>query len=180
MAAGASPIGAMMLQMLMQKIAGGQAGQGGPGGGGPGGDPGGGPGGPSLPGAGMSGQPGGGSPGGTSGMTVASPADQQGDELSKELSIMRVADPNMVSREIDAINSRISVLINHTNRSLPKVALGLSKALSGVHTALKAANEAAQAMAVAAPPINNSALPPGFNPAANADTGSPMGPGGPQ
>ena len=72
----------------------------------------------------MAGTPGGGSPGGMSGMTVSSPSDQQGDALSKELSVMRVADPNMVAREIDSINQRISVLINHTNRSLPKVALG--------------------------------------------------------
>jgi len=186
MAAGPSPLQALLLQQMMARIASGAGGGGAPGGGGPPGLPGAGgpgPGGPDpMAAPGMEGQPGNGAPGGGGGMTVSSPADQQGDALSKELSVMRVADPGMVAREIDVINRKINALIAHTGSSLPGVALGLSKAMAGVQRALSEANKAHQAMAVAGPPLNISALPPAAMATGSGTPGSPgmTAGGGPQ
>lgn len=163
-----NPIQGMMLQALMQKIAGGAAG---PGPGSPGGP---------LPMAGGAG----GAPGGADGQTVASSADQQGDQLSKELSVMRVADPQMMTKELTSVKKQIVTLINHSAMSLPAVARGLSKTLQGIDAALKAAGEAAQTMqtlpggpeaqtGVSGPPLGNSALPP----AMASGAGSPLQPG---
>lgn len=170
-----SPVQAMMLQQLMQRIAGGGAGAaGGPGGPGPGS-----PGGP-LPLAGGAG----GAPGGADGTTVASPADNQGDALSKELSVMRVADPQMMTKQLTSVKKQIVTLINHSAMSLPAVARGLSKTLQGIDAALKAAGEAAQTMqtlpggpeaqsGASGPPFGNSAIPPQMS----AGAGSPGQPG---
>jgi hypothetical protein len=153
-----SPVQAMLLQSIISKIAGG-------GGGGP--TPGS-PGGP-TPLAGAAG-----APGGADGVTVASPADGQSDQLSKELSIMRKADPQMMTRELTSVKQHIVTLINHSAMSLPAVARGLSKTLQGIDAALKAAGEAATTMAtvaggpsdsqsgVSGPPLGTSALPPGL------------------
>src|ERR1700722_13849814 len=151
-----NPIQAMMLQQLMQKIAGGGAA-------GPGS-----PGGP-MPMAGGQG----GAPGGSDGMTNASGSDPQSDALSKELSVMRVADPKMMTNQLTSVKKQIVTLINHSAMSLPAVARGLSKTLQGIDAALKAAGEAAQTMqtlpggpdastGVGGPPLGNSALPPGM------------------
>jgi hypothetical protein len=149
-----------MLQALMAKIA---QGQGGGGGGLPGS-----PGGP-VP---LAGGAGGGAPGATDGTTVASPADAQGDQLSKELSVMRTADPQMMTQQLTSVKKQIVTLINHSAMSLPAVARGLSKTLQGIDAALKAAGEAATTMAtvaggpsagqqgVSGPPLGISALPP--------------------
>ena len=185
---GASPLQAILLQKMMADIAarggGGGAPGAGPGPGGPPGMPGMPPGMPppaGIPAPGMEGQPGNGAPGGGGGMTVSSSADDQGDALSKELSVMRVADPGMVAREIDGINRKINALIAHTGSSLPGVALGLSKAMAGVQRALSEANKAHQAMAVAGPPLNNSALPPASMATGSGVPGQPgMGLQGPQ
>lgn len=151
----ANPIQAMLLSSLMQKIAGGA---GGPGPGSPGGP---------LPMAGGSG----GVPGAGDGQTVGSDSDSQGDQLSKELSVMRTADPQMVTKQLTSVKKQIVTLINHTAMSLPAVARGLSKTLQGIDAALKGAGEAAQTMqtlpggpdattGVGGPPFNTSALPP--------------------
>lgn len=146
----------MMLQQLMQKIgAGAGAGGGAPGGPGPGGVP-------------MAGGDSG-APGGGGGMTVASPADQQGDALSKELSIMRATDPMMVSREINAIKQRVLTLINHTGMSLPGVARQMSKMLASIDGALEAANKAATTMNIVSPPMGTSVLPPSFPQSSGGD-----------
>lgn len=155
-----NPVQAMLLQSLMQKIAGGGAGPGGP----PSaGSPGGG-----IP---LAGGAGGGAPGGADGTTVASPADAQSAELSKELSIMRKADPQMVMQQLTTIKKQIVTLLNHTAMSLPAVARGLSKTLQGIDAATKAAGEAATTMqtvaggpdasstGVSGPPLGNSAIP---------------------
>lgn len=161
--ASSSPIQAMMLQAMMQKIAGGAAGS--PGGGGISGP--GSPGGP-IPLAG-----GGGGGGGSDGMTVASPADAQSDQLSKELSVMRTADPQMMMQQLTSVKKQIVTLINHSAMSLPAVARGLSKTLQGIDAAMKAAGEAATTMqtlpggpgatdnsGVSGPPLGSSALSP--------------------
>ncbi len=153
-----NPISGMMLQALMAKIAGSGGGQPGPGS----------PGGP-LAGAGGPG----GSPSGSDGSTVASSSDSQGDQLSKELSVMRVADPKMMTDQLTSVKKQIVTLINHSAMSLPAVARGLSKTLQGIDAAMKAAGEAAQTMqtlpggpdastGVGGPPLGNSALPPGM------------------
>lgn len=147
----------MLLSSLMQKIAG-AGGAGGPGPGSPGGP---------LPLAGGSG----GVPGASDGSTVGGNSDDQGDQLSKELSVMRAADPQMVTKQLTSVKKQIVTLINHTAMSLPAVARGLSKTLQGIDAALKGAGEAAQTMqtlpggpdattGVGGPPFNTSALPP--------------------
>lgn len=151
-----NPIQGLMLQQLMSKIAGGAPGPGSPGG--------------PVP---MAGGPG--APGGADGSTVASPADAQSDQLSKELSVMRKADPAMMTKELTSVKQHIVTLLNHSAMSLPAVARGLSKTLQGIDAALKAAGEAATTMATVAggphsgqtgisgPPLGISALPPGLN-----------------
>lgn len=145
----------MLLSSLMQKIAGGA---GGPGPGSPGGP---------MPMAGGSG----GAPGAGDGQTVAGNSDDQSDQLSKELSVMRSADPMMISKQLASVKKQIVTLLNHTAMSLPAVARGLSKTLQGIDAAIKGAGEAAQTMqtlpggpdattGVGGPPLNTSALPP--------------------
>ena len=123
----------------------------------------------------MAGQPGGGSPGGMSGMSTASPDDQQQSQLSKELSVMRVANPQMMMEKIKSIKQGIVTLINHSAMSIPGIARSLSKTFVGLDGALKEAQDAAATQQVVQPPgIQTSILPPGMPGGASSPA---MGPG---
>ncbi|MGH2621950.1 MAG: hypothetical protein ACRDHG_15470, partial [Anaerolineales bacterium] len=83
-------------------------------------------------------------------------------QLSRELSQLRQADPAAMLRTLTDIKQQLGVVINQTLMSLPGVARSAATALRGLDAAIKEASTAAATASVAAPPINNSLLPPGI------------------
>jgi hypothetical protein len=127
---GASPIAAMLLPALMQKISGGG---GAPGAGGPGG-----PGGPS-----------GGAPGGGGGINP----EAIGAAVSQEYSQLQNVDPGKIVADLQKHKQAISAIFPVAVERVADAAKGISQAVTGLNAAIKAFEKAQETLKNVHPPL---------------------------